>query len=124
MADTVRTLLGFLVAPISPGLLALIAALPHHIATGGFGARELSEVTWILKLAAVLSYPVAIVCGVPLYVLLRSRGWNGLLIYIASGALLGLIVYAAYVLLPEYAAGGPFGLAGRFGIRRRCKFCW
>jgi hypothetical protein len=40
----------------------------------------------------MLGYPIAVVFGVPLYVFFRSRGWNGLLVYIAAGALLGLII--------------------------------
>lgn len=113
MADSAwfRTIVGFLVAPIAPGLLAAILAAPFRAGTGVFGLRELAEAAWIIKLSAALGYPIAIVLGVPLYVFFRSRGWNGLLIYIAAGALLGLIVYLIYVLLAEYSSNGLWGLA-------------
>jgi len=106
-----RTIVGFLVASISPGLLAVILAAPFRAGTNFFGSKELAEAAWIIKLSAALGYPVAIVLGVPLYVFFRSRGWNGLLIYIAAGAVLGLIIYTIYVLLPEYSSNGLSGLA-------------
>ena len=109
-----RTVLGFLVAPISPGLLAVILAAPFRIGAVGFGLRELSEAAWIIGLSAVLGYPIAVVLGVPCYVLFRSRGWSGLPVYIAAGAVLGLIIYLIYVLLAEYSSNGLWGLTTKF----------
>jgi uncharacterized membrane protein YcfT len=88
-----RTVLAFLIAPITPGLLAAILAAPFHVGATGFGLRELSKAAWIIRLSAMLGYPVAVVFGLPLYVFLRARGWNGLVVYIAAGALLGLVIY-------------------------------
>ena len=93
-----RTALGFLVAPITPGLLAIVLAAPFRIWTSGAGLRELSEAIWIVGLSAVLGYPAILVFGVPLYILFRLRGWNGFTTYLATGALLGLLVYAIYAL--------------------------
>lgn len=109
-----RTVLGFLVAPITPGLLAVILAAPFRVGATGFGLRGLSEAAWIIGLSAVLGYPVAAIFGAPLYVFFRSRGWNGLLVYIAAGALLGLLIYLMYVLLAEYSSKGLSGLAAKF----------
>lgn len=109
-----RTVLGFLVAPITPGLLAVILATPFRVEATGFGLRELSEAAWIIGLSAALGYPVAVVFGAPLYVFFRSRGWNGLLVYIATGALLGLVIYVIYVLLAEYSSNGLWRLAAKF----------
>lgn len=109
-----RTVLGFIVAPVSPGLLAVILAAPFRIGAVGVGVRELSEAAWIIGLSAVLGYPVAVVFGAPLYVFLRARGWNGLFAYIAAGALLGLVIYVIYVLLAEYSSNGLWGLATKF----------
>jgi uncharacterized membrane protein len=109
-----RTVLGFLVAPLSPGLLAVILAAPFRVGAVGFGPRELSEAAWIIGLAAVLGYPVAVVFGAPLYVFFRSRGWNGLVVYIAAGALLGLVIYVIYVLFAEYTSNGLWGLTTKF----------
>ena len=65
-----RTILGFVVAPISPGLVAVILAAPFRVGASRFGLRELSEATWIIGLSAALGYPVAVVFGVPLYIFL------------------------------------------------------
>ncbi len=110
---SLRTLLGFLIAPISPVLVMGIFGV-FRIGATGFGPRELSETAWIVGLAAVLGYPVAFIFGAPLYVFLRWRGWNGLPVYIATGALLGLVLYGLYVLLPEYSSNGLRGMATRF----------
>src|SRR5690242_19709560 len=103
MANSVwlRTVLGFLIAPITPGLLAVMLAAPFRVGASGFGLREMSEAVWMVGLSAVLGYPVAVVVGVPLYVFFKSRGWNGLLVYVAAGAFLGLVIYVMHVLLPE-----------------------
>jgi hypothetical protein len=109
-----RTILGFLIAPLSPGLLAVILAAPFRAETAVSGPRGFSEAVWIIGLSAVLGYPIAVVFGVPLYVFFRSRGWNGLLVYTATGALLGLVIYLIYVLLAEYSSNGLWGLATKF----------
>lgn len=62
----------------------------------------------------MLGYPIAIVLGVPLYIFFRSRSWNGLLIYITAGALLGVIIYLIYILLGGYSSNGLSGLFERF----------
>lgn len=102
-----RTILGFLVAPVSPGLLIVILA-----AVFGFGKSD--EGIWIIKLSGMLGYPIAIVLGVPLYIFFRSRSWNGLLIYITAGALLGVIIYLIYIPLGGYSSNGLSGLFERF----------
>jgi hypothetical protein len=109
-----RTILGFLIAPITPGLLAVILAAPFRVGASGFGLRELSEAAWAIGLSAVLGYPIAVVFGVPLYVFFRSRGWNALTVYLIAGALLGLVIYVIYVLLAEYSSNGLWGLAAKF----------
>ena len=109
-----RTILGFVVAPIFPGLLAVILAAPFRAGTTGVGLRELAEAAWIIGLSAVLGYPTALVLGVPLYFFLGSRGWNGLLIYVTAGAFLGLIIYLVYALLTEYSSNGLSGVADKF----------
>lgn len=108
-----RTILGFLVAPITPGLLAVILAASFRIGATGFGVRELSEAAWIVRLSAALGYPIAIVFGAPLYIFLRWRGWNGLLVYLLAGAILGLVTYVIYVMFAEYSSGGLWGLAAK-----------
>lgn len=97
----------------------MILAAPFRVGASGFGIRELSEGAWIIGLSAVLGYPVAVVFGAPLYIFFRSRGWNGLLFYIAAGALLGLVIY---VLLAEYSSNGLWGLATKFSNTALVQF--
>jgi hypothetical protein len=104
-----RVILGFLVAPISPGLLTVILASLFRAGTTGFDTPKWSEAAFIIWLSGVLGYPVAIFFGIPLHLLFRRRSWNGLLVYIGAGALLGFVVYLVYVILVEYAANGLFG---------------
>jgi hypothetical protein len=92
-----RTILGFLVAPISPGVLAVLLTAPFH-GSDAF-SRDVPAAVWIIGLSAVLGYPTAIAFGVPFYILLRWRGWNGLLVYVLAGALLGFIVYLIYLIV-------------------------
>lgn len=107
-----RTALGFVISPISPGLLSVLLVEPFHV--GEFGRREFSEATWVIGLFAVLGYPVAVAFGLPLYVFLRARGWTSLVVYIIAGALLVLLVYVVYVLLPEYFSIGLQGVLTKF----------
>jgi hypothetical protein len=109
-----RVILGFLVAPISPGLLAVILALLFRAGTAGFDTLKWSGAMWIIGLSGALGYPVAIFFGAPLQFLFRWRGWNGLVVYIGAGALLGFVVYLVYVLFVEYAANGLSGLTTKF----------
>jgi hypothetical protein len=109
-----RVILGFLVAPISPGLLAVVLASLFRMGTAGLGTREWSEAMWIIGLSGLLGYPVAVAFGVPLHLFFRSRGWNGLVAYIGAGALLGFVVYLVWVIFPEYAANGLSGLTTKF----------
>lgn len=83
-----RTLAGFIVAPISPALLLAIGS----VFFGKFG-----EGLWGIGFAALVGYPVAIVLGVPIYFFLRWRGWVGFWVYVAAGVLLGALIYLAYI---------------------------
>lgn len=118
-----RTIVGFIVAPIFPVLLLLILATLSRISVTGFGPREfsealgpreLSEAKWLIGLSAVLAYPIAIAFGVPLHIIFSSRGWSRCVVYVGAGAFQGLLVYLLYVLLPEYFANGWGGLTERF----------
>jgi hypothetical protein len=83
-----RTLAGFIVAPISPALLLAIGS----VFFGRFG-----EGLWGIGFAALVGYPVALILGVPIYLVLRWRGWVGFWVDFAAGILLGALVYLAYI---------------------------
>lgn len=87
-----RTLLGFIIAPIALGLvIAVFSGLASGSPSFGF-----------VIISALLGYPIAIVVGVPMYLFLRWRGWNGCWTYIAAGALQGGILYFLLILDPRY----------------------
>jgi hypothetical protein len=92
-----KTIVGFLLAPISPGVLVAIAVAPFRFPT--LGHWELDEAIFLIKLSAMLGYPVAFVIGLPLYGLFRWRGWTSFWLYLAVGALLGAATY--FVLFPH-----------------------
>jgi hypothetical protein len=53
---------------------------------------------WCLKLSAIAGYPVAAILGVPLYLLYNRYNKTGLVIYIITGLILGIIPYVAATL--------------------------
>jgi hypothetical protein len=88
-----RTALGFFVAPISPGVLAVVLGAAFRGGLDPFAPSALAGAKWIIGLSALLGYPIAIGLGVPLYILFPWRGWNGLLVYVAAGAFLFLVSF-------------------------------
>lgn len=74
-----RTLIGFLVGPIAPGLLlaalALVTGSPLYV-------------DFALGMSAQIGYPVALLFGVPTYFFLRRKGWVAIHSYIIVGAAL------------------------------------
>jgi hypothetical protein len=90
-----RTIFGFIIAPISPGLaLACLIIAVEVVKLSHIPASDATvwrEAISLVELSAMLGYPVATILGVPGYFLLRWRGWNGLPAYLAAGALQGLI---------------------------------
>jgi hypothetical protein len=113
LASWFRTVLGFVIAPIAPGMLVVVLTM-LRAGSDALSARGFSGSAWIIGLSAVLGYPIAIVLGLPLHVFFRWRGWNALPIYLLSGAFLGLVVYSVYfasVLLNDDSASGLRALA-------------
>ena len=86
LGPLLRPLLGFIVAPIMPGVVigGVLMLLGGHLNGGGGLA---------VKVAAHFGYPAALIGGVPLYLLLRWRGFNGWLAYLSAGALLGSLLF-------------------------------
>jgi hypothetical protein len=86
-------------------VLAMISAGPETVSQRGS-----SGALWIVGLSAVLGYPVAIVFGVPLFVIFRWRGWNGLPVYLLTGAFLGLVIYSIYFVVVAFNDDAVFRL--------------
>ncbi len=82
--SSLRLWVGFVFAPLTPGLLFLILSL--------FG--NAGEGIWALKLSALVGYPAMLVLGVPAYMLLTKRHWISGWSYTLAGAVIGAIVAA------------------------------
>ncbi len=85
-----RTVLAFLIAPTSLGLVLLLLWTP-----GSLGLLSLG-------MSALIGYPLAIIIGFPAYFVMRKIGANGLFSYgimalvFAAILIFGLIVYPVY----------------------------
>lgn len=80
-----RQIVAFLLAPLAPGLLAVITSLFGHPWEG----------VWMLKLSAMVAYPAALVLGVPAHLLLVRRRWTNGWIYTLVGLVVGACVAEA-----------------------------
>lgn len=82
--SSVRFWVGFLLAPIVPGLLFLLLSLFSNPGEG----------MWALKLSAMVGYPAMLVLGVPAHLLLNKRHWVSGGSYALTGGVIGAIVAA------------------------------
>jgi hypothetical protein len=80
-----RTVLGFVLAPLTPALL--LGGFPLFL-----GAR-FGEFVWSLGFAMAIGYPVALVAGLPLFFFLRWRRWVSLWHYVVVGMFVGAGLY-------------------------------
>jgi hypothetical protein len=90
----IRVPVGFLVAPIAPALL---------LVGGGVLLGEATHWTKAITVAALLGYPLVLLLGIPVYMVLTAKGWNGFSVYAVVGALFGAAVYLLYFPPPDYA---------------------
>lgn len=89
---SLRILLGFLVAPIIPGVMVEALTLIRLRTFGWIGMG--------VELAAFFGYPVALILGVPLYLLFRRLGWVAFSTYVVAGAVLGVVPFAFFFVPP------------------------
>lgn len=87
-----RTILAFLIAPISFGLLLLLVWSPSGT-TGILG----------LSMSALIGYPLALIIGLPVYFLMRKIGANGLVSYGFMALIFAAILVSALIIYPVYA---------------------
>jgi hypothetical protein len=94
LATIGRVAAGVVVAPVAAGTLvaALNLALTHASAT---------EALLILELVALVGIVATVMVGIPLFLLLRWRGWNGWRSYVLCGALLGAAFFGLAALTTE-----------------------
>jgi hypothetical protein len=96
IAREARAIIGFIVAPVIPGVLV---ALPDLL-RGDPMAR------WYIEFSATAGYPVMLILGVPMYFLSKRWGWTGLPVYVAIGSILGAASYLS-AFVPGLVMGAP-----------------
>ena len=93
-----RTIVAFLIAPISFGLLLVAGS----IFTGGtFGGVFL-----YLSLSAMIGYSLAVLIGLPAYVVMRKLGANGIRSYSFMAMIFALILISSLIVFPTYSDNG------------------
>ena len=105
MANSVwlRTALGFVLAPLVPGILAVTLVLPFELSATGIGHRQIAESVWIVGLSGLLGYPIALIFGLPAYLVLKHFRRYDAYAYCATGAGLGLILFVIYAMQVAYS---------------------
>lgn len=88
-----RVVLAFAIAPISVPLFVL---LPIGIALAG----NAGEWIWFVVLFALVGYPVAILIGLPLFLMFRRLGWNGLPVYMTASLFPAALLIAGFIVFP------------------------
>lgn len=97
-----RTVAGFLVAPMMPGLILAAVVL----AVGGD-----SQTLDYAAFASYVSYPFALLVGLPSFLLMRRRRWDGWRAYAVAGLVLAFIfvvLFAALVGVDGEKAGSAW----------------
>lgn len=84
---SVRTVAGFIVAPMMPALVLAGVVL----ASGGD-----SQTLGYAAFAGYISYPFALLVGLPSFLFMRRRGWDGVRAYALAGLVLGLAFLALF----------------------------
>jgi len=91
-----RTLLAFLIAPISFGLVLLVISL-------FFPSMEIG--IWALGFVAMIAYPLALVVGIPLFVVLRGRRLTGVATYSVVALIFSTLFVSYFVIWPVVSQG-------------------
>ena len=89
-----RTVLAFLIAPVSMGLVLLLVWSP-----GSLGILSLG-------MSALIGYPLALVIGMPAYYVMRKMGANGLISYGFVSLIFAAILIFALIVYPVYVENG------------------
>ena len=104
ISSTIRTLVGFLVAPIACGLVVALWFILNFVlsiwkAAFGFALAplaldvQLDVVLFYTLLATVVGYGTTFIFGVPSYFRMRYLRWRLLRAYTLVGGVLGILVY-------------------------------
>ena len=85
-----RAVAGFVVAPMMPALILAAVVL----AAGGD-----SQTLGYAAFAGYVSYPFALLVGLPSFLVMRRRRWDGWRAYAVAGLVLGLVFLALFAAL-------------------------
>jgi hypothetical protein len=88
-----RTVAGFVVAPMMPALILAAVVL----AAGGD-----SQTLGYAAFAGYVSYPFALLVGLPAFLVMRRRGWDGWRAYALAGLGLGIVFLALFAALVAF----------------------
>ena len=88
-----RTILAFALAPLSFGTVMLLLSI--------FLGNP-SEGLWAFLVSAIVSYPIAAVVGVPVFMFLNRLKLRGLISYILSGSFTSAVPIIYFVIYPRY----------------------
>ena len=88
-----RTVAGFVVAPMMPALVLAGVVL----AAGGD-----SQTLGYAAFAGYVSYPFALLVGLPSFLVMRRKRWDGWRAYAVAGLVLGLVFLALFAALVAF----------------------
>ncbi len=88
-----RTVAGFVVAPMMPALILAAVVL----AAGGD-----SQTLGYAAFAGYVSYPFALLVGLPSFLVMRRKRWDGWRAYAVAGLVLGLVFLALFAALVAF----------------------
>lgn len=87
-----RLIIGFIIGPLMPGLLAAGYAFFDR-------PENMYAIVPMIVMGTLFGYLSAILFGVPLYVFLKKTRRNGALEYIVAGAILGALAIGIFFVL-------------------------
>jgi hypothetical protein len=94
-----RTLIAFVIAPISAGIAIMFLSLLGSSLDMGF---------WALRFIAQVTYPLAIVLGIPLYFLMKKRRLFEISHYAVASVVFSGPIIVFFVIWPTIAQGEGF----------------
>jgi hypothetical protein len=109
LKPALRNVVAFTVAPVSFGIGLFVLSLITSSPLLG---------SWAFGMTALVGYPVAILIGLPTFILLNSRGLGGLGIYSVVAAVLSAVMISCFVVGPIMSEGtglAQLGLPARLG---------
>jgi hypothetical protein len=114
----IRIALGTVIAPMTPiAMLTILSILKH-----GFDRQNLLEGIWVAEFAAVFSYPIAVILGLPILFAALRYGFVKWYHAVAVGLMLGSIPGAFFGLARNWTATDTVWSMARSGALMAIPF--